>query len=84
MKITKTKTIMKRKVIAAIIIALMCITDAMAQRLMQSLGRSVVAVSNATSQNVMVTWRKLVEDGDSCLYNLYVKKSGGDYQKVNS
>ncbi len=75
---------MKRKVIAAIIIALMCITDAMAQRLMQPLGRSVVAVSNATSQNVMVTWRKLVEDGDSCLYNLYVKKSGGDYQKVNS
>ncbi len=53
-----------------------------AQRIQQKLGRGVVAVQNGT--NVMVTWRKLAQEPEDCSYNVYVKKNGGDFTKVNS
>src|SRR5574344_1806985 len=54
-----------------------------AQRLQQAMDRSVVAVHRGT--NVTVTWRKLIQDPDSCTYNLFIRNVGGsDYTKVNA
>ena len=56
---------------------------AMAQRIQQTMDRSVVAVHR--SSNVTVTWRKLIQDPDSCTYNLYMRQMGStEYRKVNS
>ncbi|MCR5820867.1 MAG: hypothetical protein K6F94_08005 [Bacteroidaceae bacterium] len=41
-----------------------------AQRIQQTLGRGVVAVSNGS--NVTVTWRRLAQDPENATYNVYV------------
>src|SRR5574344_1553174 len=54
-----------------------------AQRLQQTLKRGVVAVNNGTS--VLVSWRKLAQDGKDITYNLYRLNMGAaSYTKVNS
>jgi autotransporter-associated beta strand protein len=56
-----------------------------AQRIQQPLGRSVVAVTDDSKQDVLVTWRKLAQEHDSCTYNLYKRAKGStEYTKVNS
>ena len=56
-----------------------------AQRIQQPLGRSVVAVTDDSKKDVLVTWRKLAQEHDSCTYNLYKRAKGSsEYTKVNS
>ncbi len=64
--------------------ALMSMTlgTAHAQRLVQPLGRGVVAVQNGS--NVTVTWRRLAQEPEDCTYNIYVSKTGnGGFAKLN-
>lgn len=56
-----------------------------AQRIQQTLGRGVVAVTDNSASAVFVTWRKLVQDPDSCSFNLYQRALGSTaYAKINS
>ena len=56
-----------------------------AQRIQQKLGRGVVAVTDPSRQEVLVTWRKLAQDGDGVTYNLYRRSQGtADYIRVNT
>ena len=56
-----------------------------AQRIQQKLGRSVVAVTDNATSKILVTWRKLAQEPDSCYYNLYMRPKGGtEYTKVNT
>jgi len=56
-----------------------------AQRIQQTLGRSVVAVTDGGGSNVLVTWRKLAQEQEGCTYNLYRRANGGStYTKVNT
>ncbi|MDO4931366.1 MAG: cellulosome protein [Prevotellaceae bacterium] len=71
------------KILPVIIIAALMPCSLRAQRLQQPLGRSVVAVSDASG--VTVTWRRLAQEPENCTYNLYRRgKGGGSYTKVNS
>lgn len=53
-----------------------------AQRQQQTLGRGVVAVQNGS--NVFISWRRLAQEPENATYNVYVKKSGGSYTKLNA
>lgn len=56
-----------------------------AQRIQQQLGRSVVAVTDDATTKILVSWRKLAQEPDSCTYNLYMRPQGGtEYTKVNT
>lgn len=52
-----------------------------AQRVQQPLGRGVVAVQNGT--NVTVTWRRLAQDPEDCLWNVYVTQND-EAKKLNN
>lgn len=59
--------------------------NATAQRLQQKLGHSVVAVTDGSKDDVLVTWRKLAQEPEKCKYNLYKRVYGStEYTKVNS
>ncbi len=52
-----------------------------AQRLQQKLGRGVVAVQR--SNDILISWRKLAQEGDSVKYNIYTRSAGSsDYTKL--
>ena len=72
----------KRFLYAALLMAgLMPVQQLNAQRLQQKLGRGVVAVQR--SNNVLISWRKLAQEGDSVKYNIYTRTAGsGDYTKL--
>ena len=54
-----------------------------AQRIHQKLARSVVAVNRGS--NVLVSWRKLAQEPEGTVYNLYRRTAGAtDYTKVNA
>lgn len=56
-----------------------------AQRMQQKLGRAVVAVTDPSGSNVLVTWRKLAQEPENCTYNIYTRTKGGsDYKKINA
>ncbi len=58
---------------------------ACAQRIQQPLGRSVVAVTNESRQDVLVSWRRLAQEPEDCTYNIYMRSQGSsDYTKVNA
>lgn len=78
-----------KKITIGLLMVAMLPTYSFAQRIQQVLGRGVVAVTDVTSTSdtspVMVTWRKLVQDPDSCTYNLYMRASSStEYTKVNT
>lgn len=53
-----------------------------AQRMQQELGRGVVAVQNGN--NVLISWRKLVQEPENARYNVYCKRAnGGSFTKLN-
>ena len=53
-----------------------------AQRMQQELGRGVVAVQNGS--NVLISWRKLVQELENARYNVYCKRAnGGSFTKLN-
>ena len=53
-----------------------------AQRMQQELGRGVVAVQNGS--NVLISWRKLVQEPENARYNVYCKRAnGGSFTKLN-
>lgn len=57
--------------------------SAAAQRIQQKLGRGVVAVNNGST--VTVTWRKLAQEPENTLYNVYYRSRGAtDYVLLNS
>ena len=68
---------------ALLLVGLICFQGADAQRLHQRLGRGVVAVQR--SGNVLLSWRKLAQEGDSVKYNIYTRQagSGDSYTKLN-
>lgn len=60
---------------------------AIAQRKQQALGRGVVAVYGKSngSAGVEITWRRLAQEPENALYNIYVSKTeSGDYTKLNA
>ena len=74
---------MKKHVLfAALLIAgLAPLQNIHAQRIQQKLGRGVVAVQR--SNDVLISWRKLAQEGDSVKYNIYTRTAGsGDYAKL--
>ena len=72
---------LKRLLTCALISSTIGMTHA--QRLVQPLGRGVVAVKNGN--NVMVTWRRLAQEPEDCTYNLYTAKTKeGPYTLVNA
>lgn len=74
---------MKKKILFASLLmaGLMPLQQANAQRLHQKLGRGVVAVQR--SNNVLISWRKLAQEGDNVKYNIYTRSAGsGDYTKL--
>lgn len=53
-----------------------------AQRIQQKLGRGVVAVQSGT--NVTVTWRRLAQEPEDAMWNIYIRKKGGtEFAKLN-
>ena len=72
----------KRFLYAALLMAgLMPVQQLQAQRLQQKLGRGVVAVQR--SSDVLISWRKLAQEGDSVKYNIYTRAAGsGDYTRL--
>ena len=67
--------------VALLMAGLMPMQQLHAQRLQQKLGRGVVAVQR--SNNVLISWRKLAQEGDSVKYNIYTRTAGsGDYTKL--
>ena len=72
----------KRFLYAALLMAgLMPMQQMHAQRLQQKLGRGVVAVQR--SNDVLISWRKLAQEGDSVKYNIYTRAAGsGEYTKL--
>ncbi len=71
---------MKAKILLAM--AAFALQPVQAQRVQQPLGRGVVAVQNGA--NVTVSWRRLVQDPENCLWNVYVAQGDGAGQKLNS
>ena len=57
-------------------------SSAFAQRKMEKLDRGVVAVRNSSS-NYFVSWRYLANDPENIQFNLYAKKVGGSFTKLN-
>ena len=54
-----------------------------AQRKMEKLDRGVVAVRNSSS-DYFVSWRYLATDPEDIQFNLYAKKTGGSFTKLNA
>ncbi|HRZ96749.1 MAG TPA: T9SS type A sorting domain-containing protein [Paludibacter sp.] len=54
-----------------------------AQRKMEKLDRGVVAVRNNSSA-YFVSWRYLASDPEDIQFNLYAKKTGGSFTKINT
>ncbi len=54
-----------------------------AQRKMEKLDRGVVAVRNSSSA-YFVSWRYLATDAENIQFNLYAKKTGGSFTKLNA
>ena len=76
---------MNKKVLfsALLMAGLMPLQQANAQRIQQKLGRGVVAVQR--SGNVLISWRKLAQEGDSVKYNIYTRSQGAtDYTKLTA
>lgn len=57
-------------------------SEARAQRLMEKLGRGVIAV-NEGGGKVFVSWRLLGDDPERIAFNLYRKADGGEAVKLN-
>lgn len=75
---------MKKSTISLMMMALLP-SWSTAQRIQQQLGRSVVAVTDNATTKVLVSWRKLAQEPDSCTYNLYMRPQGStEYTKVNT
>lgn len=73
------------KVVAIILCMVWLSLSVHAQRIQQQLGRGVVAVSNLTDNNVLVSWRQLTQDPEDVTYNLYQRVIGTtNYVKVNN
>ena len=53
-----------------------------AQRIVQELGRGVVAVKDGSQ--ALVSWRRLAQDPEDASYRVYVRRSGGDYALLGS
>ncbi len=72
---------LKIKINPVVLIGMMClfVADARAQRLMEKLGRGVVAVNQGDGK-VYVGWRLLGTDPDDIAFNLY--RSAGDAESV--
>jgi len=70
---------MKKLFVAALV--MMTAMSMQAQRVIQPLGRGVVAVKNGT--DMLVSWRKLAQEPEKAKYNVYVKTSGGSFVKLN-
>ncbi|MEO7413852.1 MAG: rhamnogalacturonan lyase [Opitutaceae bacterium] len=60
-----------------------CLENAPAQRVMESLGRGVVAIPQADG-TVFVSWRLLGTDADDLSFNLYRSAAGGTAAKLNA
>lgn len=75
---------MTNKLILFVSLLLVSLTaaDLRAQRIQQSLSRSVVAVCDGSS-GVTVTWRKLAQEPEGCSYNVYAGTAGGSYTLIN-
>lgn len=75
----------RTKVVLAIAFAVASLfaTEASAQRLMEKLGRGVVAVKQSDGQ-VYVGWRLLGTDPDAIAFNLYRITNGGKAVKLNA
>ncbi len=84
MKKTNEQTFMKNQPwIIALLAALTTLPTSMeAQRLQQTPGRGVVAAINGST--VTVTWRKLAQEPEAATYNVYVRRSGGSFSKINA
>lgn len=63
---------MKKKILLFTLISLlgMISNESMAQRIQQPLGRGIVAVKNGNK--ALITWRKLAQEPEDALYNVYV------------
>ena len=62
---------MKKVIFALFVISVFNVAqNAHAQRMTQQLGRGVVAVNNGTAVNI--TWRKLAQEPEDVMYNVYV------------
>lgn len=73
-----------RKVIVGISVACLLPAASFAQRIQQASGRAVVAVTDASGGDVLVSWRRLAQEPEDCTYNIYVRQSGSeDYTKLN-
>lgn len=53
-----------------------------AQRIQQPLGRGVVVVGGGS--NMMISWRRLAQEPENATYNIYTRKAGGEYTKLNA
>jgi rhamnogalacturonan endolyase len=54
----------------------------LAQRIIQPLGRGVVAVKRG--DNILVSWRRHAQEPEDQLYNIYVGSDSTNYSKLNS
>ena len=63
---------MKRRILQLIACVILCttMTDAMAQRIQQQMGRGIVAVKNGN--NALITWRRMAQEPENTQYNIYV------------
>lgn len=77
---------MKNKLLLLLSVSLLLFLsagDAFSQRIQQKLGRGVVAVSNGSAVNV--TWRKLAQEPENALYNVYIRNAGtSEYTLLNT
>lgn len=71
---------MKRTLLFAWLMA-SAFTTVQAQRIYQPLGRGVVVAKDASGY--LVTWRKLAQEPENIQYNVYVRRAGGNYTRVN-
>lgn len=69
--------------VLTVILGLVCIPcDIYAQRLMENLGRGVVAI-HQDDDKIFVSWRVLGLDPDSIAFNVYRSTGGADAVKIN-
>ena len=63
---------MKKRILQLIACVILCttMTDAMAQRIQQQMGRGIVAVKNGN--NALITWRRMAQEPENTQYNIYV------------
>ncbi|RYD17569.1 MAG: hypothetical protein EOP88_25885, partial [Verrucomicrobiaceae bacterium] len=66
-----------------LLVSVLCLGTATAQRQMESLGRGLVAV-RANSTQIYVGWRLLGNDPTGIAFNLYRSANGGSPVKVNA